>query len=80
MYRKTRHGSSEYRDDEKFMCLHVSRNREKKLLMSSSDFGKDLNGVQRLIRNHDQLEDELVTHETTLRVSDSSKTNDHTLT
>ena len=36
--------------------------------MSSSDFGKDLYGVQRLIRNHEQLEDELVTHETTLRV------------
>ena len=74
MYRKMRHGSSEYRDDGKFMWKHVSWNREKKLLMSSSDFGKDLYGVQRLIRNHDQLEDELVTHETTLRVSDPSKT------
>ena len=44
------------------------KQREKKLLVSSSDFGKDLYGVQRLIRNHEQLEDELVTHETTLRV------------
>ena len=43
--------------------------REKKLLASSTDYGKDLFGVQKHLKNHQQLEDELNTHEQTLKVN-----------
>lgn len=37
--------------------------REKKLLVGSSDFGKDLVGVQNLHRKHRHLDNELANHE-----------------
>ena len=48
----------------KFLCTH----RQKKLLVSSSEYGKDLYGVQRHLKNHQHLENELDTHESTLHV------------
>ncbi|XP_019860579.1 PREDICTED: spectrin alpha chain, non-erythrocytic 1-like, partial [Amphimedon queenslandica] len=41
--------------------------KEKKLLVSSTDYGKDLLGVQRHLNNHRKLEDELNTHEQALK-------------
>lgn len=43
--------------------------REKKLLVSSTDYGKDLFGVQKHLKNHQQLENELDRHELTLKVN-----------
>lgn len=53
-----------------FQCLSVLVYlfREKKLLVSSTDYGKDLSGVQKQLRNHKKLEDELNTHEQELKV------------
>eukprot|EP00794_Sanderia_malayensis_P015984 gene15984-17594_t len=41
--------------------------KEKKLLMSSQDFGKDLTGVQNLRRKHQRLVTELKTHEVKIK-------------
>ena len=53
-----------YQSYFKFLCTH----RQKKLLVSSSEYGKDLYGVQRHLKNHQHLENELDTHESTLHV------------
>lgn len=37
--------------------------REKKLLVSSDDYGRDLTGVQNLRRKHRRLDNELASHE-----------------
>jgi hypothetical protein len=37
--------------------------REKKLLVGSDDFGRDLTGVQNLRKKHKRLEAELTSHE-----------------
>lgn len=37
--------------------------REKKLLVSSDDYGRDLTGVQNLRKKHRRLDNELVSHE-----------------
>ena len=38
-------------------------NREKKLLVGSEDYGRDLTGVQNLRKKHKRLEGELASHE-----------------
>ena len=43
--------------------------REKKLLASSEDYGKDLTGVQNLRRKHQRLETEIHNHEPKVLVS-----------
>jgi spectrin alpha len=43
--------------------------REKKLLASSEDYGKDLTGVQNLRRKHQRLEVEIHNHEPKVLVS-----------
>lgn len=42
--------------------------REKKLLVSSEDYGRDLTGVQNLRKKHKRLEAELATHEPAIQV------------
>lgn len=37
--------------------------REKKLLVASDDYGRDLTGVQNLLKKHKRLEAELASHE-----------------
>lgn len=43
-------------------------NREKKLLVGSEDYGRDLTGVQNLRKKHKRLEAELSSHEPTIQV------------
>lgn len=43
--------------------------REKKLLVSSEDYGRDLTGVQNLRKKHKRLEAELGAHEPAIQVS-----------
>ena len=50
------------------IILQIPIDRQKKLLVSSSEYGKDLYGVQRHLKNHQHLENELDTHESTLHV------------
>lgn len=47
--------------------------REKKLLVSSDDYGKDLTGVQNLKKKHKRLEAELTSHEPTIQVSNGHR-------
>lgn len=42
--------------------------REKKLLVGSDDYGRDLTGVQNLRKKHKRLEAELSSHEPTIQV------------
>lgn len=42
--------------------------REKLVRMSSQDFGRDLQGVQNLLKKHRRLEGELVAHEPAIQV------------
>ncbi|KAH3802059.1 hypothetical protein DPMN_155727 [Dreissena polymorpha] len=42
--------------------------REKKLLVGSEDYGKDLTGVQNLRKKHRRLEAELASHEPATQV------------
>ena len=49
----------------KFYCCHF---REKKLLVSSEDYGKDLTGVQNLRKKHQRLEAEIHNHEPKVQV------------
>lgn len=42
--------------------------REKKLLVSSEDYGRDLTGVQNLRKKHKRLEAELGAHEPAIQV------------
>lgn len=42
--------------------------REKKLLVSSEDYGRDLTGVQNLRKKHKRLEAELAAHEPAIQV------------
>jgi len=44
-------------------------NREKKLLVGSDDYGRDLTGVQNLRKKHKRLEAELSSHEPAIQVS-----------
>lgn len=44
--------------------------REKKLLVSSEDYGRDLTGVQNLRKKHKRLEAELATHEPAIQVGE----------
>ena len=44
--------------------------REKKLLVSSEDYGRDLTGVQNLRKKHKRLEAELAAHEPAIQVRD----------
>lgn len=46
--------------------------REKKLLVSSEDYGRDLTGVQNLRKKHKRLEAELGAHEPAIQVRGSS--------
>ena len=45
--------------------------REKKLLVGSDDFGRDLTGVQNLRKKHKRLEAELNSHEPAIQVCKS---------
>lgn len=42
--------------------------REKKLLVSSDDYGRDLTGVQNLRRKHRRLDNELASHESQVQI------------
>lgn len=42
--------------------------REKKLLVGSDDYGRDLTGVQNLRKKHKRLEAELAAHEPAIQV------------
>jgi hypothetical protein len=42
--------------------------KEKKLLVGSDDYGRDLTGVQNLRKKHKRLESELASHEPTIQV------------
>lgn len=42
--------------------------REKKLLVSSDDYGRDLTGVQNLRKKHRRLDNELASHEPTVQM------------
>lgn len=42
--------------------------REKKLLVGSEDYGRDLTGVQNLKKKHKRLEAELENHEPAIQV------------
>lgn len=48
-----------------FNLIHI--NREKKLLVGSDDYGRDLTGVQNLKKKHKRLEAELASHEPTIQ-------------
>lgn len=49
--------------------------KEKKLLVSSDDYGRDLTGVQNLKKKHKRLESELASHEPTIKsVQDAGET------
>ncbi len=55
--------------------VHISAlnaHREKKLLVSSEDYGRDLTGVQNLRKKHKRLEAELGAHEPAIQVGGSS--------
>lgn len=41
----------------------LTSSREKKLLVASDDYGRDLTGVQNLLKKHKRLEAELASHE-----------------
>lgn len=43
-------------------------NREKKLLASTEDYGKDLSGVQNLLKKHQRFEAELDGHDNKVKV------------
>ena len=47
--------------------------REKKLLVGSEDYGKDLTGVQNLRKKHKRLDAELASHEPAIQVSRDSE-------
>ena len=46
--------------------------REKKLLVGSADYGKDLTGVQNLRKKHKRLDAELSSHEPAIQVTVTS--------
>ncbi len=51
--------------------------KEKKLLVGSDDFGRDLTGVQNLRKKHKRLEAELSSHEPAVQVSAVGTTRGH---
>lgn len=54
-----------------FFVFHTFlSNREKKLLVSSEDYGRDLTGVQNLRKKHKRLEAELGAHEPAIQVEE----------
>lgn len=53
-----------------FFLYFFSIFREKKLLVSSEDYGRDLTGVQNLRKKHKRLEAELGAHEPAIQVSE----------
>ena len=54
------------------MFFAPTPHREKKLLVSSEDYGRDLTGVQNLRKKHKRLEAELGAHEPAIQVRGSS--------
>lgn len=50
------------------ISLICAAGREKKLLVSSEDYGRDLTGVQNLRKKHKRLEAELGAHEPAIQV------------
>lgn len=52
----------------KLMIFTLTPHREKKLLVSSEDYGRDLTGVQNLRKKHKRLEAELGAHEPAIQV------------
>ena len=43
--------------------------REKKLLLGSTDYGKEMTGAQKLKKKHQRLENELNSHEEKIKVA-----------
>lgn len=54
-----------------YLSLSSVESREKKLLVSSEDYGRDLTGVQNLRKKHKRLEAELAAHEPAIQVKAS---------
>lgn len=54
-----------------YLSLFSVEFREKKLLVSSEDYGRDLTGVQNLRKKHKRLEAELAAHEPAIQVNAS---------
>lgn len=52
--------------------IKLDLHREKKLLVSSEDYGRDLTGVQNLRKKHKRLEAELGAHEPAIQVGIAS--------
>lgn len=52
-----------------YLSLFSAGFREKKLLVSSEDYGRDLTGVQNLRKKHKRLEAELAAHEPAIQVN-----------
>ena len=53
-------------------CNKFCSYREKKLLVGSEDYGKDLTGVQNLRKKHKRLDAELASHEPAIQVTTCS--------
>lgn len=51
------------------VILFLVLSREKKLLVGSDDYGRDLTGVQNLRKKHKRLEVEIENHEPSIQVS-----------
>jgi len=54
-----------YHEVVQMSCVY----REKKLLVGSDDYGRDLTGVQNLRKKHKRLEAELSSHEPSIQVN-----------
>ena len=55
-------------DFRMMLNLPYFSHREKKLLVGSDDYGRDLTGVQNLRKKHKRLEAELSSHEPAIQV------------
>ena len=51
--------------------------KEKKILVTSDDFGKDLTGIQNLRKKHKRFEQELASKENTIQVGLSKQLRSH---
>lgn len=51
----------------KKILIKIIRYREKKLVVASDDYGRDLTGVQNLKKKHKRLEAELASHEPSIQ-------------
>lgn len=54
--------------------------KEKKILVTSEDFGKDLTGIQNLRKKHKRFEQELVSKDVTIQVGGNQPGNSYRLT